>query len=178
MINTLEIDGVRVPTEAVLEFEQEYTDLAGVSFERLADGAGVVRSTWSGKLATRLRGEGWAPSALENLALGTTHVMRCIMPRQVAGAGLSITLPAARRSDAGHEPIGLAAVGDALIETPITNLADILSGASDAATLTAVAGADGYRVQYWPEITAVITSNTSRGRSRAVYDWALEAEQV
>lgn len=172
MITTLEIGSIIVPTESLLEFSQDYQDLEASDFSRVADGSGILRTSWSGKLSTTITGSGWIPSAFDNVAQGGMHTIKCAVPRQVSSATTSVTLPAARRTDSGHTPIGFALVGDLLIETPITGIV------ANVATLTTVSGALGYRVHYWPQIVAVILRNTCRGASAAVYDWSIEAEQV
>lgn len=172
MITTLEIGSIIVPAQSLLEFGQDYEELSGQTFGRTADGSGVLRSLWSGKLRTVLSGKGWVPSAFENIAPGSTHVIKCAMPRTASSATTSVTLPAARRADAGHTPIGFALVGDNLTDTAITGIV------ADVATLTAVAGADGYRVHYFPQITAVILNNTCKGAADASFSWQIEAEQV
>lgn len=172
MITTLEFGGIVIPTEAVPEFDQRYEDLAGQTFRRTADGSGILRSGWQGKISTRITGRGWVPGGLETLALNTTHTIKCAMPRAVSSATVSVTLPAARRTDSGHTPIGFALVGDSLVSTAITGIA------SNVATLTAVSGASGYRVHYWPQITAVITANENTGNHQAEFRWSIEAEEV
>jgi len=64
------------------------------------------------------------------------------------------------------------------VPTTITNLADLNAGTSDTATLQAVAGAAGYRVNYWPKITAAIIEKTVSADSAAVFRWSLSAEEV
>lgn len=172
MISTLEIGNVIVPTKSILTFDQDYEDLGGRDFRRLADGSGVLRSTWQDKIATVISGTGWAPSAFENLNVGSVYVLKCAMIRSASSNTNTVTLPASRRAGGDHDPIGFAVVGDELVETPISGIV------ADVATLDAVAGAVGYRVHYWPQITAVITRNTCRGQSSAAFTWTIEAEEV
>jgi hypothetical protein len=172
MITTLIVGSIVIPTEAVPEFDQRYVDLAGQTFRRTADGSGVLRSGWSGKISTRISGRGWTPSGLDTIALGSTHTIKCAQPRAVSSATTSVTLPVARRSDTGHTPIGFALVGDLLVSTAITGIV------SNVATLTSVTGASGYRVHFWPEITAVILANECTGTHQAEFRWSIEAEEV
>jgi len=178
MTQTLEIDGIPVPVRSILEFDQQCEQLSGRDARRLADGSYAVRETWTGKLRVTLTGKGWAPAMLEALATGQTHVLRCIVRRQVISTLTTVTLPAARRNDTDHDPLGYAIKGSALVSTPITNLASINAGSSDDAVLTAVSGADGYAVDYWPELTVVVTRNTTTGRQDNRFDWLVEAEQA
>jgi hypothetical protein len=178
MITTLAIDSLLIPTEAGLTFDQTYAQLRAEKLNRTADGSASLRRLWDNKLATTITGKGWIPSGFEALDTGATVTLKCAMPRHAASASTTVTLPAARRSDTDHEPVGYAVVGDHLVETPITNLAAILAGSTDDATLTAVTGATGYRVSYLPQFSALILSATSKGSNDATFEWSLEAEQV
>jgi len=173
MITTLEIDGIAIPTESILEFDQQYDELQARDLRRTADNSAVLRVTGNSKLITTISGKGWAPAGLATLDTGTTHVIRCAMPNSVHEADETVTIPANRRSDTGHTPIGFAVVGDRLVETEITGIV------SNVATLTTVAGeTGGYVVHYWPEITAVIVTNSAKGNSRAAFEWQIEAEEA
>jgi len=174
---TLIIDSIEIPIESLLSFSQQYTDEGAIDFKRTADGSGIVRELWTGKLSTQITGQGWVPG-LDAFARGQSHTISCVTPRVVSATGTTITLPAARRNDTGHAPFAHALVAGELVATTITNLADINAGTSDAATLTAVSGAAGYRVTYWPKIVAAIRSQTHSGDQRADFTWTIEAEEV
>jgi len=169
---TLEIGSIIVPQQGRHTFEQEYEDLQGLSFNRVANGNGILRNTWSGKISTTIIGRGWAPSAFANLATGTTHVVKCAIPRAASSNTTTVTLPASRRSDPGHTPRGWALVDAVLVETTISGVA------GDDYTLDAVAGAQGYRVTYFPQITAAITVNEGSGENTGSYEWRVQAEEI
>lgn len=171
-MRTLTVDGVIVATHALLTFEQEYEALAGQTFKRTADGSGTLRALWSGKLRTTLSGTGWAPSGLVGLAAGSAHALGCIAPVSVDAAGVFVALPTARRSDADHDPVAFALIGDGLVPTAIVEILD------DVAELVPVAGAVGYRVHYWPSLSVVITSNTAKGDNAAAFGWQIVAEEL
>ncbi|MEE4188382.1 MAG: hypothetical protein V2I76_08040, partial [Roseobacter sp.] len=166
------IDGVAVPVTAILEFSQTYGELAQRSLRRTAANTAILRETGTAKLTTRIRGKGWAPLPLADLDIGTTHVLRCAMVRSVTSATNIVALPPARRSDVGHGPIGYALVGDEYVEAAVAGIV------GDNATLTPVAGAIRYIVHYFPEVTAVITENTTDGNSDASHDWVIAAEEA
>jgi hypothetical protein len=178
MITTLEIGGWVIPTETLLTFDQQYRDLKGERFARTADGSGIVRTAWQGKVATQINGTGWVPSGFENITAGSSYLLKCAMPRSKGSATTTVTVPANRRTDVGHQPIGYALVGDSLVETPITNLAAINAKTTNDATLTAVAGALHYRVHYWPEITAVVIDSECRGDNGAEFVWRVNLEEI
>lgn len=178
MITTLEIGSVVIPTETLLTFDQQYRDLKGERFRRTADGSGIVRKTWDGKIASQINGQGWVPSAFENIAPGVSYTVKCAIPRAVSDVSSTVTIPANRRTDAGHVPVGFALVGDSLVETPITNISAINAKTTNDATLTPVGGASGYRVHYLPEITAVVIDAECRGDGGADYVWRVNLEEL
>jgi hypothetical protein len=94
------------------------------------------------------------------------------MPNGVTAATNSVTLPAARRSDADHDPVGFALVGDELVPT---NIGSIIA---NVATLDVVAGATAYEVWYWPELTVAVVRNTAKGQQDNSYQWTIEAEEI
>lgn len=168
---TMVVDGVTVPVEAIAEFDQDYEHLEASSFDRLATGEGVLRVGWVGKLSTVIVGRGWAPSALISLAPGVAHTLQCAMPLSVDSNTTSITIPANRRTDSGHTPVGYALVDGIFVQTPITDIT------ANVCTLTAVPGATAYRVDYWPQITVHVRRNTAKGGSSAEHGWTIEAEE-
>lgn len=178
MSQVLLVDGVPVPTESIFEFDQQTEKLAARDIRRLADSTLRIRETWSGPLALVMRGKGWAPTGLEALDTGSTHTISCIQRRQVRGASTTITLPAARRVDAEHDPVGYAIVNGELVETTITNLAAINAKSTNDATLTVVGGASGYAVDYWPELVVAITRNTAKADNANTFEWTIEGEEV
>lgn len=169
---TLEIDAIAVPVQSLIRFNQQYEEQKGEAFRRTADGTGYQRTTWSGKLATEIEGEGWIPSAFENLAVGVTFKLKCAVPRVVTDVSNVITLPVTRRVDAGHLPYGYGVVDGFLVATGF----DDITG--DVYTLTPVPGAQSYRCNYYPDITVAITRNTSRKTPDSSYEWQIAAQEV
>lgn len=173
---TLYIGTVEIPVDALLEFTQNYDERGAVDFVRVATGAGKIRELWSGKLSTTIRATGWAPG-FDEFDVGQTHEIQCVAPRTLSGS-TSIALPTTRRNDTDHAPIAFGIVNGELVSTTITNLAAINAGTQDTATLTAVSGASGYVVNYWPKFVAAITVKRATGNSRASFTWNIEAEEI
>lgn len=171
------IGSLEVSLDGFHTFEQNYTPLKAVGFQRTADGTGVLRSLWTGKLGVTISAEGWAPG-IDEIDPGATHIISCAVPRAVTGTGTSIDIPATRRTDTDHDPAGFAIVGDREIPTTIINLAALNAETSDTATLDPIAGATGYRVRYWPKIEVAILTNSVKAKSDASFEWSLEAEEV
>ena len=177
-MSTLVIGSHEFPTETLLEFDQDYQDLNAASFRRTADGSAVIRELWTGKLRTTISGRGWAPGPIRLLQENTSYLIKCVMPIPVESATTTVTIPAGRRTDSEHQPVGFAIVNGLMIETPITNIAAINAESTNDATLTAVSGSSGYRVQYAPEFTGAIRTLRVVGKSTASYDVEIEAEEL
>jgi len=177
-MTTLKIDSVEVANQAALQFSQTYSDVQAVDFRRTADGSGVLRSTGTSKLQTTITGRGWMPAGLATLDRTASHVIECATPDGVTASGTSVAIPANRRNDVDHMPLGFAQVNGSLQRTTITNLAALNAGTEDTATLTAVSGADLYQVNYWPKITAAITRLSETVDESGNFTWTLEAEEI
>lgn len=177
-MTTLKIDDLVFPVIDPGSYTQTYSDEGARDFDRVADGSGVLRVAWSGKLKTTISARGWAPSTLEQVDLSIAHDIACATPRTRCSASTNVTLPATRRSDTDHEPLAYAVVGEMLVATSIINLAAINAGSTDVAALTAVADAIGYRVHYWPFFNGVITSANHSVSSQGDFSWQLEAAEL
>lgn len=177
-MSMLKIGTLTVDLEQLGDFEQTYDDLVNATFARTADNSGIIRVTGAAKVRTLIRARGWAPPGFVHLARGTSYVLACAMVRAIDSTITTVTLPAGRRADTDYEPRGFAFVDGRSQSTPITNLAAILAGSTDDATLDAVAGASGYRVHYWPQLTAVILRAETTGAGSANFGWQLEAEEL
>ncbi|MBP8788784.1 MAG: hypothetical protein KBH41_15180 [Azonexus sp.] len=173
-MNTLIIGTLSIPTVAALDIDQAYEPLGGESIFRTVSGAGLKQSTWQ---RTRIvtSGRGWLPAGLDTLDSTQQHVLKCITPRRVPAdfATRQATLPAARRSDTGHTPWGVALMSDG---SPVYTPAAM---GGDVATLDAVAGAVAYQALYFPQMTVWVARPTDSGtRSDASYQWQLVCEEV
>lgn len=170
-IRVLEIGGVIIPLHASLGLTQTYTALGGSTTRRALSGAAVRRTHWR-RLATTLSAQGSIPTGLQALDYDAPLTLRCVAARSVYAAGAVITLPTARRSDAGHTARGYALVGQYWQVTSAIEDGDTL-------TLTAVPGASRYRADYLPELTVVADPpQEDHDRYRDEYRWTLTAEEV
>lgn len=172
MSTTIEIDSIVIPIEALGEFSQDYEEINAQKINRTADGGGILRRLYGGKVKTIINARGWAPSTFDGIDLSAAVAIKCAMPRSVDGATVAITIPANRRSDSGHIPQGWAVVDGLFVETTVISIV------ANVATLTAVSGATAYRATYYPEISALVTSYRGRGNTAATFEWSMEAEEV
>jgi len=140
----LMIDGVRLPLAVAGVVSQTYEDFGGFGVLRLGLGAAVHQEVWR-KTRTTLSASGLIPPGLDAVDWTVSHALGCVAPRSVQSAGRSITLPAARRSDAA--PYGFA-VDEIGLLRPVA-----VSVAGDVATLSEFAAAVSYQVLYYPLLT-------------------------
>jgi len=147
-MKTLILGTFSLPFESHLQLSQNYEEEQASRLTRHSDGSARKQTAWNGKIKTTITGSGWVPPCFEMLDYESTMELSCIAAKAVAGATNTITIPSARRADAGFEPFGVAVIDGESIETPIVSI-----DGSHLATLTAVTGADYYIVYYYPKIT-------------------------
>lgn len=167
-----EINALAVPIEALQNFKQTYSAVKDNTIKRKVSGAALSLSTpLAAKISTQLSGDGYAPHGLSGVPWGSAITLKCAEPQSIMGAGGSnvITIPAARRTDTGYTPVGIAIVGAhrRRVFSPATETG------TDEFTVTSVTGATGYMVAYYPQIT-VIANLRDDGR----FGWQISAEQV
>lgn len=164
------IGGVTIPRLAGLDLTQEYGEVVSEAWHRMGDGSLDVQENWAAKRSTTISGSGWIPAAFSSINFSADVEISCIALEAVQGATTTLTLPAARRTDAG--PYGFAIVNGQEVPTSISIV-------TNTATLGAVTGASLYIVKYYPKFTAHC-KRPRRGLSRsdATYSWSLEAEEV
>ncbi|MET0047472.1 MAG: hypothetical protein ABW066_06795 [Sedimenticola sp.] len=165
------IGGITIPVEAGNgTIEQTYEDVSRSTTHEMGDGS-LIKQTYVGagkKLRTTISGsEAWVPPCFGGLDFDAPQLLKCSTPRAIHGAGRIITVPAARRSDAGYTPKGYAIKNDVVIETGVESIV------GDTVTLDTVTGAEGYVVHYWPEITVYATFTETGDQASAHYGWQL-----
>lgn len=171
---TLKVGTLDIPLLAALDIEQTYAPIGGEALLRTVSGAGIKQMTWK-KTRITTSGSGWLPAGLDNLNTAAQIALACIVPRTVPAvfATRQATLPAARRSDAGHLPWGIALLADG---SPVATTASL---AGNVATLAAVAGAVSYQAMYLPLISCWAMRPTDSGnRGDASYRWELVCEEA
>lgn len=161
---------VRVLPQSAHDLTQDYAEIGASGILRLGAGAALKQTLWT-RLSTRVSGRGGTPPALTDIDWRYAFVLHCVSPRALVSAGLVFALPAARRVDLA--PCAVAIVDDRLVPTA-------LALAGDTATVTAVPGASGYRVLYWPVLSVVAVSRPAETGEpySASYGWELEAQEV
>ena len=170
----LKFGTLEIPLLAALDIEQTYPPIGGEALLRTVSGAGIKQMTWR-KTRIVTTGSGWLPAGLDTLDTSATLAIACVVPRTVPAvfATRQATLPAARRSDSGHLPWGVAVMPDnSVIVTPATM-------AGNVATLDAVANAVSYKALYLPLITCWAMRPTDSGTpGDASYRWEITAEEA
>ncbi len=179
MLPTIVINNIEIPIHAIHDFTQTYEDFGGFDVLRRLNGSGLGQLNWS-KLRTTISGSGTIPAGISGLTPHVAHTIACAVRRSIHSSGAVVTIPATRRADGRHAPIGYAwkpgndpkNLADGLVETPILSLV------ANVATLQAVVGAQGYVVTYCPLISAFVTTSENVDLRQAVYSWELTAEEA
>ena len=168
---SLVISGVPVPLHAVLDLSQRYEVIGGRTDLRLANGNALRQTHWQ-RLRTVIEGGGWMPPGLVAIDYSAPVIIDCLTPRSLVTTALTATLPSARRSDAEHAPRAWAWVANEYQPAQ-------MAIAGDTATLTAVTGAEHYRIDYWPQLVCLADPPQESGEPGAAsYRWSLTAEEA
>lgn len=175
IIHQFVLGGIPVPIEAgSATARHAYRQALRKTDLLMADGS-TRRQIYAGsqeKLVVELSAEGMpAPAGLTSLDPALTYVLRCGAPRTLAALSNVIALPLNRRTDAGYSPRGWAILNGHRVSTPC-------NVAADTATLDPVAGATGYAVDYWPEITGLVDFSETADGGQARYGWSLTVTEV
>ena len=167
--HNLIIGGVVIGYEASHDLKQSYETIGGRSLRRMLSGSGNLQTHWA-KQRTTISGSGRLPPGLSGLDYTVSMSLSCAAPLSIWSATTSATLPAARRSDLA--PRGFAIVNGHQVQTPI-------SIATNAVTFTAVTGASGYVVSYYPTLTVYAEPPRVNFDARdVVIGWEIVAEEV
>lgn len=169
LLHNIIIGGVEISLDAAHQISQTYETIGGRSQRRMLDGSALLQNNWV-RRRTVITGQGRLPEGLSGLDYDTTQVIACMAPLSIWSATTNATLPAARRTD--WPPHGYAIVSGRQISTPI-------SIAGNAVTFSAVSGASGYVVVYYPSLTCYLSPPRLSFDGRGpVAGWTLEAEEI
>lgn len=171
MSRDLIIGGISVSQDARITINQTYSTISAISNRRLADGSLVSRNAWSGKLATEITCTGYIPSGLQTLDYTAAMTISCIAPKAVSKATNAITIPTARRTDAGSLPYGRALVNGKWQDASSSLVSDVL-------TITDPGGATQFQAVYFPEFSAIVAEPQDGLAIGSGFSWSLTAEQV
>jgi hypothetical protein len=172
-MKTFILDSLQLVFENHLELSQDYDEEQASRITRHSDGSARKQTAWRGKIKTTLNGSGWIPPGLEALNYSASMEMSCIALKSVTSASNVITLPAARRADAGYEPFAIAHVNGGRVDTVINSLV------ANVATVEDVNAATHYTVFYYPKITVFASVPQQRHDVMTdTYTWSLEAREA
>jgi hypothetical protein len=163
------INNVEIGFSAAHQLSQTYEPIGGRSLRRMLTGSAILQHHWA-KLKTTISGSGRLPEGLAGLDYSASFDIKCMAPRSIWSATTTATIPASRRTD--WVPHGYAIVSGNHVKTAI-------SIATNTVTFTAVSGASGYVVAYYPILTVFASppSLTFDGRG-PVAGWTIEAEEI
>lgn len=175
MIKSFEISGISIPMMGGSIFSRHgYQPVLSKTDLRMAN-ATTRRQVYSGtqkKISITLSSSGMpAPPGISELDLTAVHTVKCGIQRSVGSISNAITLPINRRTDVGYEPLGWAIVNGYRESVSINIVGDV-------ATLGVVAGATGYAVDYFPEISAFVDFKENADSGEATFSWDLTCTEV
>jgi hypothetical protein len=172
-MKTFILGALSLPFEAHLELSQDYEEEIDKRLTRHADGSARQQINWRGKIKTRLTGAGWIPPGFDLLDYENSLEMSCIAAKSVISQDRVITIPSARRADAGFEPCAIASVDGGRVDAAITGTV------GNVVIVAPVANAQFYTVFYYPKINVFASLPTQRHDAiNDKYSWELEAREV
>jgi hypothetical protein len=171
-----ELGGIKVLLDSSLQITQTYEDASNSSLLEFADGSRQKQTFLpsSGKIKVTTQGRGWHGLGLSGLDWSGELLMKCVFSIAVNGVTNVIAIPSERRTDAGFEPHGYARVNDEYVAT------DVVSIVGDIVTLIQLPNANGYKIEYWPEIIILSEKKPAEtwDNSSNDYSWSFVAFQV
>jgi hypothetical protein len=87
-----------------LNFTHTYESIGGYSTLRMMNGTALKQQNWQ-KLKVSISGNGGLPFGLNGLDYSKLITLKCGAPRAIVRPTNSFTLPSARRTDTGYEPV-------------------------------------------------------------------------
>lgn len=148
--------------------EQAEQPIGGSRVLRMSDGAAVKQTHWQ-KTSGTLAGRGVYPAGLDGLDYSNPLELRVTQVMSMQSAGLVFVLPSTPRPD--RAPWSLARVDGQWRRTPCA-----LNAETNTVTVTAVAGADQYRVDWMP-VYSVMAERPARSQNGS-FDWSVPWEEV
>lgn len=148
--------------------EQAEQPIGGSQVLRMSDGAALNQTHWQ-KTSGTLAGRGVYPAGLDGLDYSNPLELRVTLVSSMQGSGLVYALPSTPRPD--REPWAMARVDGQWRRTPCAHNTE-----TNTATVTAVAGADQYRV-HWMPVYSVFAKRPGRSQN-AAFDWSVPWEEV
>lgn len=169
-----ELGGVPIPILALLPSGQTFDPMTRETIHPMGDGSSEkqVLAGSVGKLRTTIRGEGPIPPGLDGLDFTGPLLLKSGAGREITSTSNVITIPSARRGDAGYVPWGRAFVNDKPISTPVAM-------SVDEATLTIVTGASAYQVLWYPQFNVLVEGGLRKTEdlTGATVRWSLNMRQ-
>lgn len=171
---TLTIDALEVTVLEAADYSENIERIGGFVLLRTVLGSGLRQCNWV-KHKISLSGSGLIPSALFEIDHAASHTLKLTAPQVIQGPTNVIPIPAWRRTDLTPEVEGYAVMDKDgyLVET------SVLTIIANVVTLTAVAGAVAYRVNYFPQFEVFVDPpSVSENRRGAGTQWTMNCEEI
>lgn len=172
-LGTIILGGLELPVRVAYAMAENEQEIGGYHFRRMHSGALRLQEHWS-KFRIALQADGISGDGLAGLDVGAQLTFKSQSPRSIFSATEAITVPAARRTDGDYAPRGYS--WRAGVRTPDS----IASTVGNVITLTTVAGAAFYEVEFFRELTIMLTERPSRDLDSTGHrmSWRLVGEEV
>ena len=177
------VNTVSVTKYDALDYSQDYSYEESSTVIRFMNGRAFKTINWS-KIVTSISGSGIMPIGISQLDYTGEILLRCGAPRNIMSTTNIIAMPPYRvdadglptatveyREDGIYSPTGRAWIDGFWKPTPVS-----LTG--NVATLTLVAGASRYMVEYFPELVVIFAERPSESfKANGDSSWSFSAVQ-
>ncbi|RLC99624.1 MAG: hypothetical protein DRI46_09130 [Chloroflexi bacterium] len=164
------LGGIPIHFPSGITISQTYQDIGGFTSHRMMNGAGIKQTHWT-KIGTSISGQGFLPNGIDALDFGQPLVLKCGAALAIQSVSNVMTLPVNRRSD-------VAVTARAILDTDFQSRTPV-NVVGDIATVDVVAGAQGYLVFYYPQITVFATPvQENIDLNNSTWDWSIECEEI
>jgi len=166
------LGGITVHLVSATEYTEVYDRVDNGQARHRTQNGSLKRSIHWRKTAISISGSGHIPAGLSGLDYSLDLEFSAGRTRSITSNSNVIAIPTTRRVDIGFEPCGFALFNNQAIPTPINLVGDI-------ATLTPVANALDYQINYYPKIlVAAEDPNDSFNRGVGDFRWSIDMEEV
>lgn len=172
-LGTITIGGLDVPRIVGFGMTEQEEEIGGYNFRRMHGGTLRSQEHWS-KFRVSVSADGLYADGLDGLDRGATLTFRSQSPRSIRQTSAAITVPAARRTDGAYAPRAYT------WRNGVRTATTIASTVGNVITVTTDAGCDYYEVEYFRELSIVLTERPQRQLDSTGHRmrWSFVGEQV
>lgn len=166
------LGGITVHLVSAVEYTETYDRVDNGQARHRTQNGNLKRAVHWRKTSISISGSGHIPAGLAGLDYTLDLEFSAGTTRSITSSSNVIAIPAERRVDVGYEPCAFALFNNQAIPTPFVLVGDV-------ATLTPVANALDYQINYFPKIMVASEDiNDSINRGTGTNRWSLELEEL